>query len=102
MKMKKTDYIRILSLLLAASVLMGGCSSRSAQQSEQTSQPVQQETQVEEEPSETSEQDQQQDNGGIQPPLPGQGAFGALRFGGWNGLHRDLSFSRWKWIAACL
>ena len=61
MKMKKTDYIRILSLLLAASVLMGGCSSRSAQQSEQTSQPVQQETQVEEEPSETSEQDQQQE-----------------------------------------
>lgn len=37
MKMKKTDYIRILSLLLAASVLMGGCSSRSAQQSAQTS-----------------------------------------------------------------
>lgn len=61
MKMKKTDYIRILSLLLAASVLMGGCSSRSAQQSAQTSQPVQQETQVEEEPSETSEQDQQQE-----------------------------------------
>ena len=70
MKMKKTDYIRILSLLLAASVLMGGCSSRSAQQSEQTSQPVQQETQVEEtseqdqqqeqEPQETSEEDQQQ------------------------------------------
>ena len=54
MKMKKTDYIRILSLLLAASVLMGGCSSRSAQQSAQTSQPVQQEMQAEE----TSEQDQ--------------------------------------------
>lgn len=81
MKMKKTDYIRILSLLLAASVLMGGCSSRSAQQSEQTSQPVQQETQVEEtseqdqqqeqEPQETSEEDQQQ-NDSAQEEAPPQ------------------------------
>lgn len=81
MKMKKTDYIRILSLLLAASVLMGGCSSRSAQQSEQTSQPVQQETQVEEtseqdqqqeqEPQETSEEDQQQ-NDSAQKEAPPQ------------------------------
>lgn len=81
MKMKKTDYIRILSLLLAASVLMGGCSSRSAQQSAQTSQPVQQETQVEEtseqdqqqeqEPQETSEEDQQQ-NDSAQEEAPSQ------------------------------
>lgn len=81
MKMKKTDYIRILSLLLAASVLMGGCSSRSAQQSAQTSQPVQQETQVEEtseqdqqqeqEPQETSEEDQQQ-NDSAQEEAPPQ------------------------------
>lgn len=83
MKMKKTDYIRILSLLLAAPVLMGGCSSRSAQQSAQTSQPVQQETQVEEtseqdqqqeweqEPQETSEEDQQQ-NDSAQEEAPPQ------------------------------
>lgn len=46
--MKKAHLIKILSLLLAMSALLGGCHSRSAQSAAQAAQPEQQETQQQE------------------------------------------------------